>query len=959
MPLRRTDLFRPVEGAVVRGLDPDNSNQNHCFTNTGKGQQPINIRMSVMAVTRREGEERSAAGGVLPITVAGQGTASGSIRGKRKAQARLPTCARKCTRTGLLTGVPGGAKEGPQSQSDRIGVPPSAGNEGPGPRAAAEGGKDPSPEAVQGSSETAEPREEAPAERPKGREEPARAEIALRADPLPVSKETPDNAEPMQETPDEGREGEKEPPLPEQELPRAPEAGVGSADNAEPMQAAPAERPEGGKVPSQEQEPPRASEASRAGEKAAEWTVVALRKKKVAARSTGEAKRGETKPIAAPSGGGSGGVPDKGTPSTAPPARQGGKAARKTKHLTPGGEERSAAGGELPVAVTRQGTASSSLRGKRKAQARLPTCARKCTRTGLMVGVPGGAKEGPPKPKRPPRRPPSAGNEGPGPRNATERVKDPSPEAVRGSAEEAVEPMEEAPAERPKVRAEPVRAEEALWVDPLPVIQQTSEASPETEGPAAAEVAEGAQEGPPKEQLPRAPPFSDGDTGPETCVAEGGAAEPAPEAGMGSVDKAEPMQATPAEGPEGEEEQPLPEQEMPRAPVSVEETDSAPEASVGSADNAEPMQATLAEGSEGGEEPPQEQDLPQASLSHGNGGFGLRAAAEGDEETPPEAEAGSAEPALTLVSGARKGGEEPEREGGALEVDPLPEVQRGQIPVTEGAREEPLKEQPPRASISGGDEGSGPRAAVGRETSTEAVPVTDAEEGEGPEKVYPLSLGEGGEGPERVDPLPSRKEDGPETVPRTSKEGPRAGTTRPSGSAAYVERPSAPPKSRVQTVPARVPLPISPAASRGGGALGESVKIKIRRNALTQQRECVELLHREGGGGEPEEREEDSESACSVGSERLSAPSPDIPAADLLEFLEATVHFRDEVQLALDKWGDFQRTLTSVRSFLRASHANKTSGSNVHIRARKLHDHYFLVRDVIHLTTPSQTVTSR
>ncbi|MGH0135430.1 UNVERIFIED_CONTAM: hypothetical protein FKN15_008039 [Acipenser sinensis] len=538
------------------------------------------------------------------------------------------------------------------------------------------------------------------------------------------------------------------------------------------------------------------------------------------------------------------------------------------------------------------------------------------------MGVPGGAKEGPPKPKRPPRRPPSAGNEGPGPRAATEGGKDPSPEAVQGSAE-AAEPMEEAPAERPKGREEPARAKEALRVNPLPVAKQTSEAGPDStiEGPTAAEVAEGAQEGPPKEQLPRAPHSSDGDTGPENCVAGDGAAEPAPEAeagsvgnaepmqatpaegpegekepplpeqeppcapeaGVGSADNAEPMQATPAEGPEGGEEPPLPEKELPLAPVSGEEADLAPEAGVGSVDSAEPMQVTLAEGSEGGEDPPQEQDLPQASLSCGNGGFCPRAAAEGYEETPPEAEAGSAEPALTLVSGARKGGEEPERaEGGALEVDPLPEVQRGQFPVTEGAREEPLKEQPPRASLSGGAEGSGPCAAVGGETLPEVVPVTDAEGGEGPERVYPLSLGEGGEGPERVDPLPSRKEDGPETVPRTSKEGPRAGTTRPSGSAAYVERPSAPPKSRVQTVPARVPPPISPAASPGGGALGESVKIKIRRNALTQQRECVVLLHREGGGGEPEEREEDSESTCSMGSESLSAPSPDIPAADLL-----------------------------------------------------------------------------
>ncbi|MGH0150874.1 UNVERIFIED_CONTAM: hypothetical protein FKN15_018904 [Acipenser sinensis] len=249
-----------------------------------------------------------------------------------------------------------------------------------------------------------------------------------------------------------------------------------------------------------------------------------------------------------------------------------------------------------------------------------------------------------------------------------------------------------------------------------------------------------------------------------------------PGASVGSADNAEPMQATPAEGPEGGNEPPQ-EQEPPRAP----------EASVGSADNAEPMQAAPAGGSEGGEEHPQpEQELPQASLSCGDGGSGPRAAAEGDEETPPEAEAGSAEPALTLVSGARKGGEELERaEGGALKADPLPEVQRGQetgpqgpVPVTEGAREEPLKQPLPRASLCAGGEGSGPCAAVGGET--EAVPVTDAEAGEGPERVYPLSLGEGGEGPERVDPLPSRAEDGPEIVPRTSKEGPRVGT-RPSG----------------------------------------------------------------------------------------------------------------------------------------------------------------------------------
>ncbi|MGH0177547.1 UNVERIFIED_CONTAM: hypothetical protein FKN15_075288 [Acipenser sinensis] len=272
------------------------------------------------------------------------------------------------------------------------------------------------------------------------------------------------------------------------------------------------------------------------------------------------------KPAAAPSGGGSVRVPGKGTPSTAPPARQGGKAARKTKHLLPTeeGKEKSAAGGELPVAMAGQGTASGSIRGKRKA---------------LLVGIPGGAIEGPKKQKRPPRCPPSTGT-------ATEGGKDPSPEVVQGSAE-AAEPMEEAPVERPKGREEPARAEIALRVDPLPVSKETLEAGPDStiEGPAAAGVAEGAQEGPPKKQLPRAPPSSEGDTGPDTCVAEEGAAEPAPEAEVGST---EPMQTTPAEGPEGEEEPPQ-EQELPRTP----------EASVGSADNAEPMQAASAEGSEG------------------------------------------------------------------------------------------------------------------------------------------------------------------------------------------------------------------------------------------------------------------------------------------------------------------------------------------------------------------------
>ncbi|MGH0118488.1 UNVERIFIED_CONTAM: hypothetical protein FKN15_016823 [Acipenser sinensis] len=72
---------------------------------------------------------------------------------------------------------------------------------------------------------------------------------------------------------------------------------------------------------------PSAPPESVPGEKAAEWTVVTRRKKKAAARSTGEVKRGETKPTTAPSGGRSGGVPDKETPSMEPPARKGGKAA--------------------------------------------------------------------------------------------------------------------------------------------------------------------------------------------------------------------------------------------------------------------------------------------------------------------------------------------------------------------------------------------------------------------------------------------------------------------------------------------------------------------------------------------------------------------------------------------------------------------------------------------------------
>ncbi|MGH0125553.1 UNVERIFIED_CONTAM: hypothetical protein FKN15_043021 [Acipenser sinensis] len=92
-------------------------------------------------------------------------------------------------------------------------------------------------------------------------------------------------------------------------------------------------------------------------------------------------------------------------------------------------------------------------------------------------------------------------------------------------------------------------------------------------------------------------------------------------------------------------------------------------------------------------------------------------------------------------------------------------------------------------AVNKGETEPSPEAVPGSSVTTEPGPVTAAE---------------GGEGPERVDPLPPRAKDGHETVPRPSKEGLRAGT-RQSGSAAYAEHPSAPLKSRVQTVPARVP----------------------------------------------------------------------------------------------------------------------------------------------------------
>ncbi|MGH0172135.1 UNVERIFIED_CONTAM: hypothetical protein FKN15_062684 [Acipenser sinensis] len=575
----------------------------------------------------------------------------------------------------------------------------SCGDGGFGPRAAAEGDEETSPEA--------EPTLSLVSEARKGGEEPERAEGgALKADPLPaVQRGQETGPRPSIEGPVPVTEGAQEEPL-KQLLPRASLSGGGEGSGpcaavGGETEAVPVTDAEAGEGPERVY-PLSLGEGGEGPERVDPLPSRAEGGPETVPRTSKEGPRaGKTRP--------SGSAAYAERPSAPPKSRVQTVPARVPPPISPAASPGGGALGEsVKIKIRRnalthqreQGTASGSIRGKRKAQVRLPTWARKCTRTGLTVGVPGGAKEGPPKPKRLPRRPPSTGT-------ATEGEKDPSPEAVRGSAEEASEPMEEAPAERPNGREEPARADGALQVDPLPVAQQTSEAGPDstTEGPAAAEVAERVQEVPQTEQLPRAPPSSNGDTGPETCVAEeGGMAEPAPEAGVGPPAPPEPMQATSAEGPEGEEELPLPEHEPPRAP----------EASVGSADNAEPMQAAPAGGSEGGEEPPQsEKELPQASLSCGDGGSGPRAAAEGDKITPPEADVGSAEPTLTLVSGARKGGEEPERaEGGALEVDPLPEVQRGQIPVTEGAREEPLKEQPPRASLSGGDEGSGPCAAV-------------------------------------------------------------------------------------------------------------------------------------------------------------------------------------------------------------------------------------------------------
>ncbi|RXM35347.1 hypothetical protein EOD39_13107 [Acipenser ruthenus] len=109
-------------------------------------------------------DERSAAGGVLPVAVAGQGTASGSLRGKRKAQARLPTCVH--TSRPLADGPRGGDRGPPKKKETASASPPLPATRAP---AATEGEKEPPPEAVWGSAKAAEPMEEAPTERPKQR----------------------------------------------------------------------------------------------------------------------------------------------------------------------------------------------------------------------------------------------------------------------------------------------------------------------------------------------------------------------------------------------------------------------------------------------------------------------------------------------------------------------------------------------------------------------------------------------------------------------------------------------------------------------------------------------------------------------------------------------------------------------------------------------------------------------
>ncbi|XP_033889837.2 dynein axonemal assembly factor 1-like [Acipenser ruthenus] len=206
-----------------------------------------------------------------------------------------------------------------------------------------------------------------------------------------------------------------------------------------------------------------------------------------------------------------------------------------------------------------------------EAQARIPTCGRKCTKTGLAAGVSRGVTESPPKPKQLPRLPPSA-----------EGRKNPSPEVAQGSAEEA-EPMEEAPCERPEGGAEPRGSDGTLGAKALLDAREILRAGPKPT------TGEPAAEGTPAEKQPPRPPLpSDGDdAGPKPGVsAEEGVEETSPVGSTGSANNLEPAQLTPAEGPEGGEE---------------------PESAQKNKDR-EPGPQPTTEGPEGGEEPESAQD---------------------------------------------------------------------------------------------------------------------------------------------------------------------------------------------------------------------------------------------------------------------------------------------------------------------------------------------------------------
>ncbi|MGH0190101.1 UNVERIFIED_CONTAM: hypothetical protein FKN15_042240 [Acipenser sinensis] len=152
------------------------------------------------------------------------------------------------------------AKEPPPKQKQLL--PPSTGNKGPGPCAATDEEKDPSPEVVQGSADIAEPMQVTSTEGPEGDEEPGGggSGSALGVDPLPDSQQGkqsgPEHAT-EEKTATEFVEGAQEGTI-KDHLPQAslsgkdgetepaPEACTGSADNAGPMQVDSAEGLVGG-----------------------------------------------------------------------------------------------------------------------------------------------------------------------------------------------------------------------------------------------------------------------------------------------------------------------------------------------------------------------------------------------------------------------------------------------------------------------------------------------------------------------------------------------------------------------------------------------------------------------------------------------------------------------------------------------------------------------------------------